>query len=189
MSTTRNRLVDAMKRLLWQRGYDATSPNQVLEASGAGKGSLYHHFDGKRELAIVAMESRADEILGEAKHIFDGPGTYLEKFEKYLLIPRNGLEGCRLGRIVQDPSVVEDNQLQRPLKRYFERLHGIMEEEFELARQNGDLVSSISSSQLAIMVISSVQGGFVISRANNDGDLIRVATRGIYSFLVSLSTS
>ena len=51
MAATRELLIDTMKQLLWERGYDATSPNQVLERSGVGKGSFYHHFKGKKDLA------------------------------------------------------------------------------------------------------------------------------------------
>lgn len=187
MTTTRDRLIDTMKSLLWQRGYDATSPNQVLEASGVGKGSLYHHFKSKKELAIAAMESRADEAIREVELIFSGKDAWLDKFERYLLMPRNGLEGCRLGRITHDPSITEDGQLQQPLKRYFEQLQVIMEKEFESAKESGELVSGMSSEQLAVMVISNIQGGFVMSRAHNDGGLITLATQAMCDFLTSLS--
>jgi hypothetical protein len=65
-------LVETMKSLLWKRVCDTTSPNQVLEASGLGKGSLYHHFKSKKSLAVAAMESRADEAIKEADLIFSG---------------------------------------------------------------------------------------------------------------------
>lgn len=187
MSTTRNVLIETMKSLLWRRGYDATSPNQVLEESGVGKGSLYHHFKSKKALAVAAMESRADEAIKEADLIFSEEGKWLDKFARYLLAPRNGLEGCRLGRITQDPSVVEDSELQRPLKRYFNHLQTLMANDFELAKQKGSLDSTMSGDQLAIIVISTIQGGFVISRANGDGALVGLATQGIYSVLKSLS--
>ncbi len=49
--STREHLVAAAKGLLWERGYAAMSPRAVLRASGAGQGSLYHHFAGKADLA------------------------------------------------------------------------------------------------------------------------------------------
>ncbi len=43
----RTALIEATKALLWERGYEATSPRDMLHRSGAGQGSLYHHFSGK----------------------------------------------------------------------------------------------------------------------------------------------
>src|SRR5579871_2929263 len=47
--TTRDRLVESAQALLWERGYVAMSPKAVQERSGAGQGSMYHHFKGKAE--------------------------------------------------------------------------------------------------------------------------------------------
>jgi AcrR family transcriptional regulator len=188
MSNTRNLLIETMKSLLWQRGYDATSPNQVLDESGIGKGSLYHHFKSKKELAIAAMESRADELIKEADITFGGNDLWLDKFKHYLLAPRNGLQGCRLGRIVQDPSVSEDRELRQPLMRYFTHLHRLMTREVELAKQDGHLSSDISPTQLADIVISAVQGGFVLSQATGDNARISAVTLGAYGVLEALAT-
>jgi len=40
-------LVKAAKKLMWERGYEAVSPRDLLEESGAGQGSLYHPLQGK----------------------------------------------------------------------------------------------------------------------------------------------
>ena len=44
----RERLVDATQELLWEQGYAATSPKDILHRAGAGQGSMYHHFAGKQ---------------------------------------------------------------------------------------------------------------------------------------------
>ncbi|GHO87191.1 helix-turn-helix domain-containing protein [Dictyobacter formicarum] len=56
MKTTRKHLIEATKELHWERGYEAMSPRAVLERSGAGQGSLYHHFRGKAELVSTALD-------------------------------------------------------------------------------------------------------------------------------------
>ena len=47
-------LVKAAKKLMWERGYEGVSPRDLLDESGAGHGSLYHHFKGKLNLASVS---------------------------------------------------------------------------------------------------------------------------------------
>ena len=38
---SREKLVEAMAELMWERGYSATSPRAVRELSGVGQGSMY----------------------------------------------------------------------------------------------------------------------------------------------------
>jgi TetR/AcrR family transcriptional regulator, transcriptional repressor for nem operon len=48
MSSKRDALLKSAKKLLWERGFEATSPRDIQDASGAGQGSFYHHFDERR---------------------------------------------------------------------------------------------------------------------------------------------
>src|SRR3954468_17749100 len=51
--STPERLIESTRELLWERGYVGTSPKAILERSGAGQGSMYHHFKGgKPDLAL-----------------------------------------------------------------------------------------------------------------------------------------
>jgi AcrR family transcriptional regulator len=51
-------MVDSAVQLLARRGLQATSFSEVLEASGAPRGSIYHHFPaGKDELVLSAVDA------------------------------------------------------------------------------------------------------------------------------------
>lgn len=51
----KQKLIAAMRELLAERGYTATSPKMVLERAKLGQGSLYYHFTGKEELAVETI--------------------------------------------------------------------------------------------------------------------------------------
>ncbi len=49
-------LIDLAAGLFRMKGYSATSIDDIAKACGLTKGSLYHHFAGKEELAVAALE-------------------------------------------------------------------------------------------------------------------------------------
>src|ERR1700761_5327602 len=56
-SDTRHRMVVGAVRLLAERGLQETSFSEVLELTGAPRGSIYHHFpEGKDQLVAAAVD-------------------------------------------------------------------------------------------------------------------------------------
>ena len=56
-SDTRRKMVIGAAQLLAERGLQDTSFSQVLELTGAPRGSIYHHFPGgKDELVAAAID-------------------------------------------------------------------------------------------------------------------------------------
>ncbi|MCV6588851.1 MAG: TetR/AcrR family transcriptional regulator [Marinobacterium sp.] len=188
MNSTRQALIDSMKELLWLRGYDATSPNQVLDHCGAGKGSFYHHFKGKKALAIEAMNERVDEMIDECDAIFTADIPWLKKFETFLLQPRAGIKGCPVGRLAFDPSMA-DRDLREPITRYFSHLQYRITNELMEAQQDNMIDSFFMAEELAAMIISSIQGGYVQSRALNDAQQIEHSCRGAFALLYVHTTA
>jgi AcrR family transcriptional regulator len=60
----RQEILRAAARLFQQRGYDATSMNDVAAALKLSKGGLYHHFESKDEILFHIM-SHAMQITEE----------------------------------------------------------------------------------------------------------------------------
>ena len=59
---TRTRMLETTARLLQHRGYFGTALSDILEASGAPRGSLYFHFPGgKDQLVIEATRLAVEE--------------------------------------------------------------------------------------------------------------------------------
>lgn len=62
-------VVDTAARLFAERGYHATSINQLAEATGLQRGGLYHYMDGKKDLLIRIHQRFIDPLLEEAHKI------------------------------------------------------------------------------------------------------------------------
>jgi AcrR family transcriptional regulator len=54
---TRERLIAEARRLFRERGYAATSLEQIAEAADVTKGAIYGHFSSKEDLLLTAIEA------------------------------------------------------------------------------------------------------------------------------------
>jgi len=81
---TKGRIVSAAWRLFYEQGYDDTTIEEIIEASGTSKGSFYHYFDGKDGLLStlsILFDEKYEEIL---PHI----DPELDSFDKLILLNR-----------------------------------------------------------------------------------------------------
>ena len=72
METTRTRILQEAARLFTEKGYEATSVQDLAQALGLSKAALYHHFGSKEEilyeislLALEGLVAAGEETLRE----------------------------------------------------------------------------------------------------------------------------
>src|ERR1700751_1607478 len=59
---TQQRILDAATEVFSTRGFSAATMADIVAASGASIGSIYHHFGGKKELFLAIFERIANDI-------------------------------------------------------------------------------------------------------------------------------
>jgi TetR/AcrR family transcriptional regulator, transcriptional repressor for nem operon len=180
---TRELLIESTRELLWERGYVGTSPKAIQQRSGAGQGSMYHHFTGKQALALAAIERNATDLVDRAAADLGGPGSVTERVGRYMRRERAVLRGCPVGRLTMDPEVMADPELRQPVTKAFatvrERLAAILGE----GRDNGELDPSVDPAAVAAALIAVLQGGYVLARAAGSADTCAQAVEGALTLL------
>lgn len=179
---TRERLVETMSELMWERGYADTSPRDVRERSGVGQGSQYHHFRTKRDLALAALERNVADLLPASSDL-DGPGSPMARIEAYLTRPRDALKGCKVGRMTQDPQVREDPALLAPITRAFAQVHETWARVLREAIGCGELRDDLDPECLAHTLMAVLQGGYVLAIAQQDPAPFEKALTGAIDLL------
>lgn len=186
MRDTRTQLIETAKDLLWDIGYEAMSPRKVLAASGAGQGSLYHHFTGKEDLAQTALAEIETEMKEAFEAVFDANMPPLKRIERYLKKERDGLKGCRLGRLGNEQVVLE-TELREPISRYFAFIEDKLATALKEAAKNGDLPNAVQSKPVAAALAATIQGGYIQSRIYRDPGYVTKAAAGALSLLKLLN--
>jgi TetR/AcrR family transcriptional repressor of nem operon len=182
----RQAIVQAAKDLIWEEGYEAMSPRDVLQRSGAGQGSLYHHFRGKRDLAAQALWEVNAELRAVADRVFSHTERPpLERVRRFLdVLARDPLKGCRVGRVAVESSI-ENEELRAPVTAWFEYLEGKLTEAFDEASAAGQIGAHVDPDGLALTVLAAVQGGYLLARAHADPGAMRRALAGAMALIES----
>jgi AcrR family transcriptional regulator len=73
---TRHALLRAARTMFGERGYAATSLDEIVSAAKVTKGALYHHYDGKQELFGAVYEQVKREVSERAATAFLEPDPW-----------------------------------------------------------------------------------------------------------------
>jgi TetR/AcrR family transcriptional repressor of nem operon len=71
---TKNRLIAAALELIWRSSYGSVSVDDICRAADVRKGSFYHFFPSKAELAVAAMDHADREMRATYDSVFS-PGS------------------------------------------------------------------------------------------------------------------
>lgn len=173
-ASKRSDILNAAKALLWERGYEAMTPRDLIERSGAGQGSLYHHFAGKFEIAVAAIEETREEEAALIETLFAPDRPPLERIEAYLSRERDALRGCRMAHLVNEIQMREP-RFRAPIAAYLGRIEFLLEQAAGEAIAAGRLRTDMPADRLAVALLSIVEGGYVLARAHWDERRLRAS--------------
>lgn len=76
---TRLRLLEAAIDLLWASSFGSVSVDQICEKAGVKKGSFYHFFASKTDLALAAYEHGWEQHRAELDRVFSAQSPPLQR--------------------------------------------------------------------------------------------------------------
>ncbi|MEU2250807.1 TetR/AcrR family transcriptional regulator [Streptomyces sp. NPDC019224] len=181
--STQERLIEATRELLWERGYVGTSPKAIQQHAAVGQGSMYHHFTGKPDLALTAIRRTADEMQETAGRALDAPGSAYERISAYLLRERDVLRGCPVGRLTMDPEIIASDELREPVDETITWLRGRLAAIVREGVEGGEFAPGLVPEDIAASIVATVQGGYVLARAVGSTDAFDAGVRGLLALL------
>ena len=183
--SSRDRLLDATRDLMWDRGYSATSPRAILAGAGVGQGSMYHHFSSKEDLAAQALSGTASRLVDAASEVLGASGTAVGRLIGYLERPRDALRGCPVGRMAGDADVIDSPALHAIVRDTFDRVRVMMTEVIAEGVDTGELDPETEPAALADTVLAVIQGAYVLARTAGDTAPFDRAVNGAVALLLA----
>lgn len=178
MSAAREQIVDTTCNLLEAQGYHATGLNQIVQDSGAPKGSLYYYFpDGKEELAAEAIQRSSERIAERIRINLAAevdPATAVRAFVEAIA---RGVEasGFRSGgplTTVAMESATTNTRLNQACREAYTRLQTAFAESLQAGAFPAERALA-----LAEFIVASIEGGIILSRTYHSGGPLRRTAR------------
>ena len=172
-SSARTRLLDAATQQVRQKGFAATSIDDLCRAAGVTKGAFFHHFASKDALGVAAAQNWSTTTSAFfAKAPYHTPATPLKRVFAYLDFRSSIVDGdiaeftCLVGTMVQEvhasspairaaceASIVGHSATLVPDIAAALATHG---------------VTDVEPLDLALHFQAVLQGGFILSKASGD---------------------
>lgn len=157
---TKGRIVSAAWRLFYEQGYDETTVEDIVFASGTSKGSFYHYFEGKDAL-LGSLSLLFDEKYEELRRTMDDGMDAAEALlylnrELFAMID-NSVSMELLARLLSSQLVTRgERHLLDRNRTYFKLLHQIVKRgqergELRSDRPAGEIVSAYAMFERALM--------------------------------------
>ena len=155
-------MIERTAVLLAKKGLQGASFSEILEASGAPRGSLYHHFPGgKDELVLAALEHAGNQALGVLDRLSGKSAR--EVAEGFLSLWRSVLarSDFSAGCAVVAVTVAADSEELR--LRAAEILRGWREKLAALFTKSG--IPKKKARAIAASLVASCEGAVILARA------------------------
>jgi TetR/AcrR family transcriptional repressor of nem operon len=166
---TRQRLIDATYEEVYSHGYQGSALADILANAGVHKGSMYHFFPNKKEMALSAIKEKIAERFGTRyRAIIEGEGAYLETFFRSLrdISARDFKRGCPLANLVQEMSNL-DEDFDRTLKVIYAQFRGVLKSIYDAAVDAGEM-KVCDTDKLALFSVVVLEGAVLSAKASGD---------------------
>ena len=129
-NNTKGKIVSAAWKLFYEQGYDKTTVDDIVEASGTSKGSFYHYFESKESLP-ASLSYLFDEKYEELMETMDPSLGVIEKLvfinQELFLMIENTVSIDILSRLFASQLVSgSERSLLDPTRTYYKLLRQIV---------------------------------------------------------------
>lgn len=183
---TKARLAESMLELIQTSGYSGTGLNAVIEHASAPKGSVYFHFpDGKEGLGVAAVERAATQFEALIAEAAASTGSAAEAARAVIetlatIVSESDYRlGCPVSVVTLEMGA-ENERLRQACATAFESW---IAPTAALLEAGG--VGAEEARSLATVVVSTIEGAVIVSRALRSTEPLRSAA-DVVSTLIDL---
>jgi len=191
VSNAKQRLMEAVRELIWTGSYGSTTIDLICEKARVKKGSFYYFYESKADLALDALTEEWERHRAELDSIFSPTVPPLERLSRYFdygyalqdeIRSKCGcVLGCPLLSLGAEVST-QEHRLQKKIQEILDQKRKYLESAIRDAHAAG-LIHAPDAAAKARILFSYYQGLLAQARIQNDLKILADAKQGTLELL------
>lgn len=195
---TRSRILTSAREMFHSRSYADVGIQEICESAGVQKGSFYHYFPSKRDLALAVIDKMADDWAhGFVAEAFDQDLPPVDRLD-YMIDAayywqkasqdrdRDGrMPGCLFGNLALEMST-RDDVMRARLNAVFEKAKEQFRMTLDEAVQRGAM-PMMDTELTAMAMLAYLEGTILLAKARNEPEVIQRLGPAIKTLRIELS--
>jgi TetR/AcrR family transcriptional regulator, transcriptional repressor for nem operon len=181
-------VLDTITQLFWTKGYNGTSIDELVTASGLSRSSLYDTFGGKHELFLKSLQhylQQTHDALKEGLEKISSPKKKIEFFFRFAVddilndkkrkgcfMVNSSTELCNLDKKVSGMALNNMDNVTAQFVQWIKE-----------AQQAGEISNTQSARSLATSLYASFCGMRVMGQTNPDKKMLDDVVKGVMQLL------
>jgi TetR/AcrR family transcriptional repressor of nem operon len=170
-------VLDKAVAVFWAKGYEATSMQDLVDAMGIQRGSLYATFGSKQQLFLQSLERYGKVVVKQFLDILQSKPSGVESIELFFaqlvehLLTAGPLRSCLVTN-----SAIERGLRDEATKQQVLHLLNALEKGFyktlQRANEKGELSQNLDLKKVASFLTSNMQGLLVIGKVCSERSVL-----------------
>ena len=195
-NSSRERILSSAESIILQKGFTATSIEDILKKASITKGGFFYHFEGKSGLAEALIDRYLEQdaalfesLFEKARDLSEDPLHQLLIFLKLLAEKMGQMEqthpGCLVATFTYENQQFKD-EIRKKIVLGYESWRDMITQQLTKIDEKYSKQTKASNESLANMFISAVEGGILLTRAFMDNELLVGQILAYRTFLRSI---
>ena len=155
--------------LFWEKGYKATTIQDLVDRMGIKRGSIYNTFGDKHTLFVAAVEYYAEEVTSKTIQVLESDGSPVENirlfFETIVNTPSDRkTKGCLISNTVVELAP-HDKKVANTVRQILERIQRAFLNCLNKAVELGELPKDTDTRVLSHFLATSTHGLIVTGKS------------------------
>jgi TetR/AcrR family transcriptional repressor of nem operon len=183
---TRRKIVEAAAPIFNKRGYEGSSLNDLMKATGLKKGGIYRHFSSKEELAAEAFdytwEAAWNARLLHVDEKANGIAKLKQLIANFIQYRSPVAGGCPILNTATDSddgNPVLRAHVAKALRSWLSRLQAMVEQ----AQERGETRPGVDPKAVATLIVALLEGALMMSRLQRNDDALRLVHSHLNQYL------
>ncbi|MES9843584.1 MAG: TetR/AcrR family transcriptional regulator [Candidatus Sedimenticola sp. 6PFRAG5] len=193
---TRTRILATARELFHSRSYADVGIKEICDIAKVQKGSFYHFFPSKQDLAMAVIDDMADDWAhGFVAEAFDQNLPPIERldymvdaayyWQKAAKDIEGHMPGCLFGNLALEVST-RDDVLRAKLNAVFDKARARFHETLDEAVETGAM-SPLDTKATAAAMLAYLEGIILLAKTKNDPDLVLLLGPAIKTLRIELN--